>query len=132
MITKDITTLLPQQPPYILVDCLVDISHTDATTLYRIREDSPFVREGKMRAAGLMENIAQTCAAHIGYYSDSIRIGVVGAVPTMEVFRLPRVGEILETSVTVTAEVFDMRAVEAVVCCAGTPVAKGTMKISLT
>lgn len=132
MITTDIKDLLPQQEPYILVDCLVDISPLEATTLYRIRKDSPLVREGKMRVSGIVENIAQTCAAHIGYYSDSIKIGVLGAIPSIEVMRLPRVDEILETSVKVSAEAFNMRAVEAVVCCAGTPIAKGVMKISLT
>ena len=132
MIYADVKELLPQQPPYIFVDCIVDISPSDATTLMQVWADSPLVTDGKLQEAGILENIAQTCAVHIGYYSDDIKIGVVGAVPSLEIMRLPRVDEILETTVTVTAEVFNMRAVDVQVCCTGTPIARGSMKSSLT
>lgn len=133
MIMTEVAELLPQREPYILIDHITDVSADGATTLYKIKEESPFVQDGKMQAAGVIENVAQTCAAHIGYYNrHNIRIGVIGAVPTMQITRLPRVGEIVETTVTFTASAFNISQAEAVVCCASSPIAKGTLKISLT
>ncbi len=129
----DVTTLIPQKEPYIMVEYITDISPDDVTTLYKIKENSPFVRDDKMQAAGLVENIAQSCAAHIGYYSpDGIRIGLVGAVPSLEIIKAPRVDDILETTVKFTARAFQMSMAEAKIRCAGTLMAKGTIKLSLT
>ena len=49
----DVTTLIPQKEPYIMVEYITDISPDDVTTLYKIKENSPFVRDDKMQAAGL-------------------------------------------------------------------------------
>lgn len=79
-----------------------------------------FVEEGRFSASGLIENIAQTCAARIGYVNKyilkkGIQIGFIGAVRNLEVTALPQVGETIVTSVDVKEEVFGMTLAEAVV-----------------
>lgn len=133
----DIRTLLPQQPPFLLTDSLVHFDMQKTITMFEVREDNPLVRNGALSEAGLMENIAQTCAARIGYLNvyilkEKIRIGMIGAVKNLEINFLPPVGTILETEVNLVSEMFNMTLVEACVTCGCRKVATCQMKISLT
>ena len=83
-----------------------------------------------------MENIAQTCAARIGYVNKyilrkGIQVGLIGAVRNMEIRRLPRVGEIITTRVEVKEEIFGMTLAEAVVESGGDVLAATEMKIAV-
>lgn len=82
-----------------------------------------------------MENIAQTCAARIGYVNlsknEAVKIGVIGSVSNYEVFRLPKVGEVIITSVEVIEELLQITLVNAVVKCGDETLAQATMKIAL-
>jgi predicted hotdog family 3-hydroxylacyl-ACP dehydratase len=85
-----------------------------------IKADNLFVEEGRFSASGLIENIAQTCAARLGYVNKyilmkSIQLGFIGAVKNLEVMALPKVGDTITTIVDVRAEVFGMTLADAVV-----------------
>jgi len=95
-----------------------------------------FVEQGRFTAEGLMENIAQTCAARIGYVNKfilkkGIQIGFIGAVRNMEVTSLPRVGDKITTVVEVQEEVFGMTLASAIVTCNGTVLASTEIKIAV-
>jgi len=62
----DILDLLPQRRPYIMVDRLTHFDWVTAKTVFVVREDNLFCKDGVMEEAGLVENIAQTCAARTG------------------------------------------------------------------
>ena len=82
-----------------------------------------------------MENIAQTCASHIGYLSRHlpIRIGVVASVKNMSILSLPKVGSLLETTVEEQGEpIFSVSIYEAKVFSEGVLVAQGEMRVVLT
>lgn len=109
----DIHTLLPQQEPFVMVERLVayDASHTATETT--IKGDNIFVENGSFSAEGMVENVAQTCAARIGYVNKyilkrGIQIGFIGSVRHFKLHRLPRVGETVTTSVKIEQEVFGM------------------------
>ena len=93
--------LIPQRNPIILVDRLLDSDEKASVSGFLIRTDCVFVDNGRLVSAGLLENIAQTCALRIGYssFGQPVRIGVVGAVKNFTVHRLPSVGETLNTTV---------------------------------
>ena len=93
--------LIPQRKPIILVDRLLYSDIEKSVSDFLIREDCVFVDGGLLVSAGLLENIAQTCALRIGYLNrgQQVRIGVVGAVKNFSVVRLPAVGETLTTTV---------------------------------
>lgn len=78
----DIHELLPQQEPFVMIDRLVYCDKTVTLAETEIRNDHIFVENGHLSASGLIENIAQTCAARIGYYNyihkKGIQIGFMG------------------------------------------------------
>jgi 3-hydroxymyristoyl/3-hydroxydecanoyl-(acyl carrier protein) dehydratase len=63
----NIHALLPQRPPFIMVDKLTNYDTVSAKTVFAIREDNLFCKDGVMEEAGLVENIAQTCATRTGF-----------------------------------------------------------------
>ena len=132
----DIHTLLPQQEPFVMTDSLVYFDERLTTTETIIREDHIFTDEGLFSASGLIENIAQTCAARIGFVNKyilkkGIQIGFIGAIRNLEVFRLPKVGEMITTTVNVVEEIFGMTLATAQVTCGEETLVTTEIKIAL-
>ena len=101
----DIHNILLQREPMLLVDRLIHFDDRFTITETSIREGGIFIENGALSAAGMMENIAQTCAARIGYINKyilkkNLKIGYIGAINSYDVSDLPRVG----TTITTTAE----------------------------
>lgn len=134
--TIDIHTLLPQQEPFVMVGRLVHIDEVITATETTIKADNIFVENGCFTATGLMENIAQTCAARIGYVNKyilkrGIQIGYIGAIRQFQVLRLPKVGETIYTTVQVEEEVFGMTLANATISNDKGVVATCEMKIAV-
>lgn len=131
----DILTLLPQRPPMVMVDRLLHCDPVVTVTELTVREDNIMVEDGRMSACGLIENIAQTCAARMGYINlskgEAVRVGVIGALRDMEIHSLPTVGSKIETKIEVSDEVFGMTLAQAESRCGDTLLASGTIKIAL-
>ena len=123
--------LIPQRPPFVMIDKLLSCDTKTTTTALEVREDNIFVVDGRFSAEGLMENIAQTCAARIGYFNESMKIGVIGAVTNFEIFQTPKVGDLIKTTIEVLEEMFQITLVKAVVRCCDETMAQANMKISL-
>ena len=130
-----ILELIPQRPPFVLVDRVVDFDWTRTTTSFLVRDDCLFVEEGMLISDGVVENVAQTCAARMGCISfikgERVKLGFIGAVRNMSFLRQPVVGETLITSITVREEVFGMTMVDAEVRSGDEVIAKTEMKIAL-
>lgn len=121
----------------IMVDRLVDCSDGDSTTNFAIREDNIFVEDGVFTLSGILENIAQTAAARIGYlckyvYFKPVCIGFIGAVKSLKVYDYPRIGQTIETKIDIINSAFNIDQIVAVVKCEDKILAEGEMKISLT
>lgn len=132
----DIHTLLPQQEPFVMIGRLTHFDDRLTVTETRVGSDNIFVENGRFTATGLMENIAQTCAARIGYVNKyilkkGIQIGVIGAIRAFEVKRFPLAGQTICTRVEVVEEVFGMILAHAVVLCNEEQVASCDMKIAV-
>ena len=100
--TIDIHTLLPQQEPFVMV---CRLTHYDP--------DNIFVDNGAFSTTGLIENIAQTCAARIGYVNKyilkkGVQIGVIGAVRKLRVNGHPKAGDTIVTKVSIIEELLGM------------------------
>lgn len=109
----DIHELLPQQEPFVMISRLVQLDAVRTVCETDIKADNIFVEEGHLSASGLIENIAQTCAARIGYINKcvlkkDVQIGFIGAIRNMEIIDLPEVGQQITTIVDVKEEVFGM------------------------
>ena len=132
----DVLTLIPQRPPFVMVDRLIAFDSVSAVTEFEVREDNLFVDDGKLSFGGVVENVAQSCAARLGYINhqldEPVKLGVIGAVKNFEVSRLPLVGETLTTRILVRETVFAMMLVSATVCVGDTEIAHADMKIAVT
>lgn len=132
----DILTLIPQRRPFVMIDRLLSFDEIESSTDFVIKEDNIFCKDGLFLETGIMENIAQTCAARIGYINinnnESVKIGVIGSIKDLIITKLPKVGTTLVTKVKVLSEVFAITLVEAEVYDNDELIAKCEMKISLT
>ena len=135
---QDITLneLLPQRPPFVMIDRVVSCDEMVAITELLIREDNIFVEDEWLTSSGLIENIAQTCAARIGYLNlnagGTVKIGVIGSISNLNIMRTPKVGEKLTTTIKLLEEVFQMTLVEAVIMSGDEELVRANMKIALT
>ena len=116
----DIHELLPQQEPFVMVSRLVHFDDVRTICEMNIQADNIFVEDGHFNALGMIENIAQTCAARIGYVNKfilkkAVQIGFIGAIRNLEVTDLPEVGQQITTIVDVIEEVFGMTLASAVI-----------------
>ncbi len=109
----DVHELLPQQEPFVMISRIVTFDMTRTITETDIKEANIFIEGGEFSSSGLIENIAQTCAARIGYANKyilkkGIQIGFIGAIRNLQIFEQPKVGETITTTVDVKEEVFGM------------------------
>lgn len=138
---KDVKILdiIPQRPPIIMVDRLTYFDPLVVKTVFTVQDGHVFCKNGRLEEAGLIENIAQTCAARTGYEvrmrlrgDGSIKIGYIGMIKQMEIFRNPLVGEQLETTVEIVEDVFSTTLVATEVKVGDEVIATCEMKIFLT
>lgn len=127
--------ILPQRPPFVMIDHLTYYDEEKTSTQLTVREDNIFVDSHRMLAPGVVENIAQTCAARLGYFNLisglPVRIGFIGAISNLHLVRAPRVGETLDTTIQVKEEVLGMTLVEAKVCVDNEILVTAEMKIAI-
>lgn len=119
----------------VMVDRLLHCDPVLTETEFLVREDCIMVEDGRLSAMGLIENIAQTCAARIGYINVSsdkeVRVGVIGALRDVVIHALPPVGATIKTRIEVSDEVFGMTLAQAESRCGDRPLTSGTIKIAL-
>lgn len=131
----DILELLPQRRPFVMIDSLLYCDMAVTRTSLEVREDNIFNDGGHLSTAGICENIAQTCAARLGYLSlasgQPVRLGFIGAISNMQVLRTPHTGEVLVTEINVLQEVFNITLVHAVVRSGDEVIAETDLKIAL-
>lgn len=132
----DIHELLPQQEPFVMISSLVRFDMQTTVTETIVSADNMFVEDGVFTAPGIVENIAQTCAARIGYVNKyilkkGIQLGFIGAIRDLKVKDLPKVGDTITTSISVIDSVFGMTLVDAVVLNNGAEVVSAQMKIAV-
>ena len=126
--------LIPQKVPIVLVDRLLESDEEKSVSDFEIRKDCVFVENNQLVSAGLLENIAQTCALRIGYLNrgQRVRIGVVGAVKNFSVLRFPSVGDTLNTTVKEVLYVDPALVVSAETRVGNETIATCEMKVFLT
>lgn len=107
---------LPQRHPIQMVHNLLEVTDSHAVTETKITADNIFVLNGQFSEPGLIENIAQTAAAHAGYYYRSqnlaVPIGFIAAIRSLQIHECPVVDSTITTTVTITNKVLEITIVE--------------------
>ena len=133
---ENIQSLIPQRPPFVMIDKLLSFSETTTTTGFSIRADNIFVENGVLKEPGLVENIAQTAAARAGYVSQTenkpVLVGYIGSISNLQVFSLPKTGSELITEIIIENQIFNVTLISGKITCNGQPVAQCKMKIFIS
>lgn len=112
----EILQYIPQRNPIVMVHELVEASDIHAVTRFSIEPDNVFVSSGTFSEPGLIENIAQTAAVHVGYQCSQknipIPIGYIAAVKDLKIHGLPRQNSSFLTTVKVINKVLDITVVQ--------------------
>jgi len=133
-----IDTILPQKPPFVMIEHLTDFTMERTATSFTVTADNIYTgADGRLSRYALLENIAQTCAARIGYanvyiYKRPVKLGFIGAIKDLRIHRQPLVGEVLDTVIDVVQDVMGITLVDATARVGEEIIAQGTMKIALS
>ena len=132
----DIRGILPQRPPFDFVDRLVRYDDAETVTAFTVPAEHLLVEDGHLTAPGILENMAQSSAARIGYLCKYIlhvpvRIGYIGAIRKFRVNRLPAAGETVQTTVVLREDVFGISLTDVTVRVGEEVVAEASLKTAL-
>ena len=132
----NISEILPQRPPFLFVDRLEHYDERETVTSFTVPAEHLLVEDGHLTASGILENMAQSSAARIGYLCKYIlhvpvRIGYIGAIRKFRVYRLPAVGETVYTTVILREDVFGISLTDVVVRVGEEIVAEAALKTAL-
>lgn len=130
-----ILALIPQRPPMVMVDTFLGMDGAVSRTRFTVRADNIFVDDGYFTECGLIEHIAQSAAARVGFIcaqkNQSIPIGYIGSVNDFKALGSVEVGNTLETTVEIVQEIFNITLIQAVCMVGDHTVATCKMKIFL-
>ena len=113
-----ILSLIPQKPPFVMVDALFEYTDLTGITGFIIPEDNILVKDDIFSEPGIIEHMAQSMSLHRGYQGflgglDKPRTGFIGVIKSVEIFELPKAGTRLRTYVEILHEVMNVTSVSA-------------------
>jgi 3-hydroxyacyl-[acyl-carrier-protein] dehydratase len=125
--------LIPQKPPFVLVDDLIYADEKTSCGRFAIPENNMFVKNGVFSTAGMVESMAQTAAAGTGYlYSvqnKAVPVGYIGAVQKLEVRDWPPAGKPITMEITLLTNILQVSLVSGMVKYDGKIMATCELKI---
>lgn len=109
---NDIEKFIPQRKPMVMIDELHEADEQHAITTFTVAKDNTFLDLNKLAETGLVENIAQTAAAQIGYVchqqNKPVPIGYIAAVKDLVIHSLPELNTQIRTVVEVVNVIMDI------------------------
>jgi predicted hotdog family 3-hydroxylacyl-ACP dehydratase len=127
--------LLPQKFPFVMVDKMFAYTETSLVSGLKIQEDNIFYNEGRFVESGLIEHMAQSVALHTGYQFFLRKLpaptGYIGSIKDVVISQLPKLGDEIQTSVSILQEFGGITLVEVSTKMDGVEIASGQMKTVL-
>ncbi|MDR0559212.1 MAG: pseudouridylate synthase [Prevotellaceae bacterium] len=133
----NVRELLPQQGTFVMIDKLEHLDEKTVISCTTVKSDNIFVSGKIFSESGIIENIAQTAAARIGYVcryilKDSIKLGFIGEIKNFVLNRCPQVGEKIITSIEIVNEIYSTLLLRAEVKTSEELLASCNMKVFIT
>ena len=123
--------LIPQQPPFVFVDTLLEVEEDSFKAEYIVKPNTPLSDENYFTEAGIVEFVAQSMAAHTGYISEhKASMGLIGAVKNLAIHEVPKVGEVLRSEIKILNRVFNVTFVQAKVFIQDREIAHCELKVA--
>ncbi|UJH91649.1 hypothetical protein LZ575_02855 [Antarcticibacterium sp. 1MA-6-2] len=115
---EKILKLIPQRPPFVMVDSLLEYTALTGKMAFTIPTDNLLVKDGSFSEPGLIEHMAQSMSLHRGYRGflaglERPQTGFIGAIKSVEIMSLPKAGSKLTTYVEILQEVMKVTLVTA-------------------
>jgi len=116
-----------------MIDKLLTVNEKGAIGSFKISEKNLFLSDGFLAEAALIENIAQTAAARIGYISlnedKPAPVGYLAAVQNFEVFSLPKLNDEITTEIFIENVIFNAAIISGKIMCNKKNISICNMKI---
>lgn len=132
---SNILHYIPQAPPMVLVDQVIEASDTRTICVFLVKPEGLFVSDGVLSESGLAENMAQTAAAGVGFLclqrKEEVPVGYIASIRNLVIHELPPIGSELNTEIMVTDNVMDVSFVEGTVRLGTRVIAACEMRIFL-
>ncbi|MCX7649882.1 MAG: hypothetical protein N2050_04950 [Flavobacteriales bacterium] len=129
----DLLKLIPQAPPFVFVDSLLEVQDLEALSAYRMPADHALAQGGFVSAEALLENMAQTGALHQGYLASQFNRpaprGFIASIDQASFHVLPPVESPLITRFIFKQTVGQIALAEAVIFFLEKKVAEAVFKI---
>lgn len=131
--TPDIIEYIPQRAPFVMVDTVLQANDKVSETTFAIKGDNIFVENGRFTEPGLVENMAQTAAAGVGYRAHHRgvppSVGYIGSLKNLYINQLPAVGDVIRTVITYEHRIMSVYMVKGEIFLGDTIIAGCEMKI---
>lgn len=129
----NVTDLIPQKHPFVMVDTLTYFSVTEMVANLTISSENIFCDDNIFTEPGIIENMAQTVALHTGYdffrKGEQAPTGYIGSVKKATIYKLPKSGDTIITKATILHEFMGVTMVSVTVCdVSGNEIASSEMK----
>ncbi len=132
---EKVKELIPQKAPFVMVDELLQFTQENLRSRFKISASNLFVENNQFVESGIIENMAQSVALHTGYQFFLLNkiapTGYLGAIKNVEITRLPKTGETIETAIEIIQEFMGVTLVDVKVFSDDEIIAKSQMKTVL-
>ncbi|MBP0905246.1 hypothetical protein ACFSKN_11285 [Mariniflexile gromovii] len=112
----NVSHLIPQKPPFVMVDTLLEFSENKITSSFKISDTNLFIKDSLFLESGVIENMAQTVALHTGYTyflrGENAPTGYIGAIKKVDIWQLPKLNETITTKASILQEFMGVTMVE--------------------
>lgn len=130
-----VENLLPQKFPFVMVDKMYSYTETSLVSGLKIQSDNIFVENNSFLEAGIIEHMAQSVALHTGYEfflkNETAPTGYIGSIKDIEIKKCPKVGDTIQSAVTILQEFAGITLVDIVTTLNNEEIARGQMKTVL-
>ena len=115
---------------------MLNCDMTDAVTEFVVREDNIFLDNMTLAPTGIIENIAQSCAARMGCINmqqeESVKLGFIGDIRNCQIIRRPKCHEKMTTYVNIIEDIFNLTLASVTVKVGDEVISTARIKIALT
>lgn len=131
----DFMKYIPQAAPFEMIDELLWTKQGESQSSLKIDLKNLFAVNGSFIEAGLIENMAQTAAAGMGYEGEKEQktptVGYIGQIKNLQIFQLPKTGSTIITTTKTIHQVMNAIVVQAEVALEQKTIATAEFKIFL-
>lgn len=130
---ENLNRIIPQQKPFVMIDNLLNFDENSAITSLQVKENNLFFENNCFNENGMIENMAQSAAAFLGYdtYIKGLdpNEGFIAQVKNYVVKKYAKLNETITTTVTYTNAIMNINIVQAKIVLNNETIAEAELRI---